>query len=123
MILFNLTNRTTSASPRMDSISSSDFSHHSPFRERDPHVLLTILLLKIIKACSFAVLKVQVPAPYVTTGLMCIVYSAVLVTADRKCDLRSFLRPKYARFPANILLVISSSLCHMRSSEIPTPLA
>ena len=121
LILFDWTNVAMSASPRMDSISWAHLSHHSPFTVRGPQILLTILLSKSLKACSFAVLRVHVSAPYVTTGLMSILYSVVLGTVDRKCDLLSFLRLKYTRFPADIFLVISSSLSHMCSSEIPKP--
>jgi hypothetical protein len=70
---------------------------------------LTILLSKTLKAFSSAVPRVQVSARYITTVLLSILYNIILVPLERRCDVSSFLRLKYERFPDIIILVISSS--------------
>jgi hypothetical protein len=48
----------------------------------------------------------NISALYITTVLINILYSVMLLLLQRRCDPCSFLRLKYAQFPAIILLVI-----------------
>jgi len=65
-------------SPLLNS-SSSRFIllFHSPFSYLGPYILLNIFLSKISRACSSFFLVVHVSAPYVTTGLISVVYSRI----------------------------------------------
>jgi hypothetical protein len=64
--------------------SSSQFVllFHSPFSYLRTYILLNIFLSKISRACSSFFVIVHVSAPYVTIGLISVLYSKILVALD-----------------------------------------
>jgi len=73
-------------------ISSSSWSvllfHYSPSSYLGPYILLNIFLSKISRACSSFFVVVHVSAPYVTTGLISVLYSRILVALDNSLFLK-----------------------------------
>jgi len=62
---------------------------HSPSSYLGPYILLNIFLSKISRACSSFFVIVHVSAPYVTTGLISVLYSRILVALDKSLFLKT----------------------------------
>jgi len=67
---------------------------HSPSSYLVPYILLNIFLSKICKACSSFFVIVNVPAPYVTTGLISVLYNLILVALDNSLFLKRLIAAK-----------------------------
>jgi len=77
-------------SPLFNSSSSRFVLHfHSPSSYLAPYILLNIFLSKISTAHSSFFVIVHVSAPYVTTGLVNVVYNLILVALDKGLFLTS----------------------------------
>jgi len=70
--------------------SSSQFVQlfRSPSSYLGPYILLNIFLSKISRACSSFFFIVYVSTPYVTTGLISVLYSQILVALDKSNNVR-----------------------------------
>ena len=77
-------------SPLLNS-SSSRFVllFHSPSSYLGPYILLNIFLPKISRACSSFFVITHVSAPYVTAGLINVLYNLILVALDKSLFLKS----------------------------------
>ena len=82
-------------SPLLNS-SSSRFVllFHSPSSYLGPYILLNIFLWKICRACSSFFVIVHVSAPYVTTGLISVLYNRILVALDNSLLLKRLIVAK-----------------------------
>jgi len=82
-------------SPLLNS-SSSRFVllFHSPSSYLAPYILLNIFLSKISRACSSFFVIVHVSTPYVTTGLISVLYNLILVALDKSLFLKRLTAAK-----------------------------
>jgi hypothetical protein len=63
-------------------ISSSHHILHELFSVTGPYILRIIFLSNILNMFSSIIVKVQVSAPYVTTGLISVLYTCNLAALD-----------------------------------------
>jgi hypothetical protein len=75
-----------------------------------PNIILKIFLSKIISFWIIASLSTHVSEPYITTGLITVLYILSLNRLVNNLLFRNFWFSEYALLPSSILSLISSSM-------------